>query len=55
MFCNEVCCVINALGHQHDLIEWLIFFDFSNVIIKAVLLRKGNKFPSVPLAHAGNM
>jgi len=33
VFCNEVCCVINALGHQHDLIEWRMFIDFSNVIL----------------------
>jgi hypothetical protein len=54
VFCNEVCCDIYALGHQHDLTEWRMFIDFSNFILKAVLLRNGNKFPSMPLAHAAN-
>jgi len=55
VFCNEVCYVTNTLGYQHDLIEWRMFIGFSNVILKAALLRNGNKFPSLPVAHAANM
>jgi hypothetical protein len=55
VFCNDVCCVIEALGHQHDPTEWRLFIDSSNVSLKAVLLRNWNKFRSVPLAHAANM
>jgi hypothetical protein len=32
-----------------------LFIDSSKVSLKAVLLHNGNKFPSVPLAHAANM
>jgi len=44
-----------ALGHQHDPTEWHLFIDSLNVSLKAVLLHKGNKSPSVPLAYATNM
>jgi len=30
-------------------------FDSSKVSLKSVLLRQGNKFPSVPLAHVADM
>ena len=33
----------------------MAFVDSSKVSLKAVLLRNGKKFPSVPLAHAINM
>ena len=55
VFFNDVCSVIEALGHQNDPTEWRLFIDSSNVVIKAVLLHNGNKFPSVPPAHVGNM
>lgn len=54
VFCNDVCSVISALGHQNDLTEWRLFIDFSKVILKAVLLRNWNTFPTVPLIHAAN-
>jgi len=31
-------------------VYWLL-----KILLKAVLLRQGNKFPSVPLAHAADM
>jgi hypothetical protein len=34
--------------------QWRLLIDPSKVSIKAVLLHNGNKFPSVPLAHAAN-
>jgi hypothetical protein len=48
LFCYE------ALGHQHDPTKWPLFIDSSKVSLKAVLLHNGNKFPSVPQAHAAN-
>lgn len=51
----DVGCVVEALGNQHDSAEWLLFINSSKVSFKAVLLLNGNKFPSVPLAHAANM
>jgi len=35
--------------------QWRLFIDSSKVSWKAVLLHSGNKFPSVPLAHAVHM
>jgi len=48
VFCNDVCFIIEALGHQHDPTEWHLFIDSSNVSLKAVLLHKENKLPYVP-------
>jgi hypothetical protein len=55
VFCNDICSVMEALGHQHSIPEWRLFIDSSKVSLKAVLLHNGNKYPSVPLAHAVNM
>ena len=35
--------------------QWHVSIDSSKVSLKGVLLHNGNKFPSVPLAHAANM
>jgi len=35
--------------------QWRLFIDSSRVSLKVVLLHNGNKFPSVPLAHAANI
>ena len=35
--------------------QWRLFIDLSKVSLKVVLLHNGNRFPSVPLAHAANM
>jgi hypothetical protein len=46
---------MEALGHQHNTPERHLFTDSSKVSLKAVLLHNGNKYLSVPLAHAVNM
>jgi hypothetical protein len=43
---------MEALGHQHNTPEWLLFIDSSKVSLEDVLLDNGNKYPSVPLSHA---
>jgi hypothetical protein len=55
VFCNDICSVMEALGHQHNTPEWRLFIDSSKVNLKAVLLRNRNKYLSVPLAHAVDM
>ena len=35
--------------------QWRLFIDSSQLSLKVVLLHNGNRFPSVPLAHAANM
>jgi hypothetical protein len=42
---------MEALGHQHNILEWRLFIASSQVSLKAVLLHNGNKYPS----HAVNM
>jgi hypothetical protein len=40
---------------EHTSEQWTNFFDSSKVNLKAGLLHKGNKFPSIPLAGAGHV
>ena len=49
------CSVMEVLGHEYNPDQWRLFIDSSKVSLKVVLLHNGNRFPSVPLAHAGNM
>jgi len=55
MFCSNVCSVMEVLGHEYNPDQWPLFIDSSKVSLKLVLLHNGNRFPSVPLAHAANM
>ena len=55
LFCNDVCSVMEVLGHEFNQDQWRLFIDSSKVSLKVVLLHNGNKYPSVPLAQAVNM
>jgi len=76
VFCNDVCSVMEVLGHEFNPDHWRLFIvcsvmevlghEFnpdqwrlcivsSKVSLKVVILHDGNRFPSVPLAHAANM
>jgi len=55
VFCNDVCSIMEVLGHEFNPHQWRLFIDSSKVSLKVVLLHNGNKFPSFPLAHAVNM
>jgi len=55
VFCNDVSSIMEVLGHKFNPDQWHLFTDLSKVSLKVVLLYNGNKFPSVPLAHAANM
>ena len=55
VFYNDVCSVMEVLGHEFNPDQWRLFIDSSKVSLKVVLLHNGNKFPTVPLAHAANM
>jgi hypothetical protein len=43
---------MEELQLEHTPEQWRPFIDSSKVSLKAVLLHSGNKYPSVPLAHA---
>ena len=49
------CFAMEVLGHEYNPDQWRLFIDSSKVSLKVFLLHNGNKFPSVPLAHAANM
>jgi len=55
VFCNDVCSVMEVLGHECNPHQWRLFIDSSKVSLKVVLIHNGNRFPTVPLAHAANM
>ena len=55
VFCNDVCSVMEVLGHEYNPDQWRLFTDSSKVSLKLVLLHNGDRFLSIPLAHAANM
>ena len=55
VFCNDVCSVMEVLVHEYNPYQWRLFMDPLKVSLKVILLHNGNRFPSVPLAHAANM
>ena len=55
VFSNDVCSVTEVPGHEFNPDQWRLFIDSLKVSLKVVLFHNGNKFPSVPLAHAANM
>ena len=55
VFCNDVCSDMEVLGLKSNPEQWRLFINSSKINLKVVLLHNGNKFPSIPLAHAANM
>ena len=45
MFCDDVCSVMEVLGHESNPDPWRLFVDSSKVSLKVVLLHNGKKFP----------
>ena len=46
---------MEVLGCEYNPDQWRLFIDSSKVSLKVVLIHNGNRYPSVPLAHAANM
>jgi len=55
VFCNDVCSVMEVVGHKYNPDQWRLFIDSSKMSLKVVLLHNKNSFPSVLLAYAANM
>ena len=55
VFCNDVCSITEVLGHEFNPDQWRLFIDSSKVSLKVVQLHNGNKFPTIPLAHAATV
>lgn len=51
-YCNDIDGLINAMGMTYIPGDWRIFIDGSTTSLKAVLLHKSNKKPSIPLAFS---
>lgn len=54
-FCHDVPGLFQALKQKYDPTEWRVFIDGGKNSIKAVLLHKGNKKPSIPIGHVSNI
>jgi hypothetical protein len=50
--CKNVEGLMAAMNIMYNLEEWRLFLDSSMHSLKAVLLHKGNKLPSIPVACA---
>jgi len=55
VFCNDIYSIMEVLGHEYNPDQWSLFIDSSKVNLQLVLLHNGNRFPSIPLAHAATM
>jgi len=47
MFCNNVCSIMEVLGHEYNPDQGRLFIDSLKGSLKVVLLHNGNRFPSV--------
>lgn len=55
IYCNDITSVMNFLDIEFEPQDWRLFIDSSKTSLKAVLLHNGNRFSSVPVAHAFGM
>ena len=46
---------MDSLGCDYLTEDWRLFIDSSKVSLKGVLLHSGNRYPSIPIAHAIHM
>lgn len=54
-YCNDIKGLVNKLKMEYIAGDWRLFIDGSVSSLKAVLLHKTNKKPSIPLAFGTNM
>ena len=55
VFCNDVCSILEVIGHEYCPEQWPLFIDSSKVTLKVVLFHNENRVPSVPLTRAAKM
>lgn len=51
-YCHDIKGLFHQFGETYNPNEWRLFIDSSQLSLKAVLLKKGNEKPTIPLAHA---
>lgn len=54
-YCNNIPSLVNKMGMEYNADEWRLFIDGSTTSLKAVLLHRTNKKPSIPLGFSANM
>ena len=53
MYCNNIPALLNETGIvQYSPENWRLFIDSYKQSYKCVLLRNGNKYGSIPIAHS---
>jgi len=45
MFCNDVCSVMEVLGHEYNPDQWRLFVDSSKVSLKVVIFHNRDSSP----------
>ena len=51
-YCIDIDGLLCEFNCKYKKDDWRFFIDAAKFSLKAVLLHNGNKFPSIPLAHA---
>ena len=54
-YCKDMEGLLSAVGIDHDPTQWRLFIDSSTKSLKAVLLHKGDIYPSIPLVYSLQM
>ena len=55
VYCNNIQELTEELQFEHASQQWRLFIYISRASLKALLVHNGNKFPSIPMAHAVHM
>lgn len=54
-YCNNIIALVNQIGMEYVAEDWRLFIDSSVTSLKAVLLHKTNKRPSIPVAYSTDL
>mgnify|MGYP005983985387 FL=1 len=53
VFCSDIKNLLPAMGlKQYESSEWRLFIDSPKRSLKCILLRNGNKYAAIPIAHS---
>ena len=51
-YCTDIQGLLQEIGIAYSASDWRLFIDSSKRSLKAVLLRNGNVYPIIPIAHS---
>ena len=55
VYCTDIPALMDSLGYDYLTEDWRLFIDSSKVSLTGKLLHNGNRYPSIPIAHAIHM